>query len=561
MTLSCPRPRPVLLAAAAVLALSTAAPALAAPADDGVALTPRGTHVTGQFDESAAEIVEHDPRTQRYFVVNALSGAVDVLDARDPDRPTRVGGVTVAGLASADGSTIDADAQVNSVAVQDGLLAAAVEAGDKVSPGWVAFFRTRGDVAFLGAVRTGVQPDNLTFTPDGAQVVTANEAEPADDFSVDPAGSVGVVDVERALAGRQGASRLAGFRAFGGDALPDRVRVYGPDVAVPEGQRPAGRVARNLEPEYVTVDASSRTAYLTVQEANTVAAVDLRRARVRELMPLGTKDWTASGAGLDASDRDGAVNQQPWDVSGLYLPDSIASYEVRGTTYLVTANEGDAREWGDYVDSERLADSRYPLCADAFPDAEELLADEALGRLNVSEEDGIRGEGEAACREEVVTLGGRSFSIWTTDGEQVYDSGSRFESLLAGGAGGVDPAVAFNATNDDNDSFDNRSDDKGPEPEGVTLGKVGGRTYAFVGLERVGGVMTFDVTTPRRARFVDYVNARDFSAAAETPEAGDLGPEGLAFVSRKDSPVRRPLLAVGNEVSGTTTVFSVGRGR
>lgn len=553
--------RPALLGATALLALATAAPALAAPAGDGVTLTPRGTHVTGQFDESAAEIVAHDPRSQRYFVVNALSGAVDVLDARDPDAPTKLRDLTVAGLESADGSTIDAAAQVNSVSVQDGLLAAAVEAGDKTSPGWVAFFRTRGKVAFLGAVRTGVQPDNLTFTPDGSRVVTANEAEPADDFSADPAGSVGVVDVDRALAGRQAASRLAGFRAFEGDALPEGVRVYGPDVAVPDGQRPAGRVARNLEPEYVTVDATSRTAYVTVQEANTVAAVDLRRARVQELMPLGTKDWASSGAGFDASDRDGAADLRRWEVSGLYLPDSIASYRVRGTTYLVTANEGDAREWGDYVDSERLADSRYPLCEDVFPDAGTLLADEALGRLNVSDEDGIRGQGEAACREEIVSLGGRSFSIWTTDGERVYDSGSRFEVLLAGGAGGTDPAVAFNATNDDNDSFDNRSDDKGPEPEGLALGRVGGRTYAFVGLERVGGVMTFDVTAPRRARFVDYVNDRDFSADAATPEAGDLGPEGLAFVSRQDSPVRRPLVAVGNEISGTTTVFSVGRGR
>ncbi len=213
-----------------------------------------------------------------------------------------------------------------------------------------------------------------------------------------------------------------------------------------------------------------------------MAAVNLRRAPVRDLMPLGTKDWVDSGAG--------------------YLPDSIASYEVRGVTYLVTANEGEAREWGDYVDSERLAHSRFPLCADVFPDAG-VLAEEALGRLIVSEEDGIRNSGSEACRQEIVTLGGLSFSIWTTDGERVLDSRSRLESLLTAGAGGTDPAVALNATNDDNDSF----------------------------------------------------------ADATTPTAGDLGPEGLALVARQDSPVRRPLLAVGNEVSGTTTVHAVSRGR
>lgn len=564
MPLTRTRPRPVLLAATVVLALSTAAPALGAPpqpADPGLTLQPRGTHVTGQFDESAAEIVEHDPRTQRYFVVNALSGALDVLDARDPASPEKLGELTVAGLRAADGSTIDDAAQVNSVDVSGRLVAVAVEAGDKVSPGWVAFFRTGGRDRFVAAVRTGVQPDMVTFTPDGRRVVTANEAEPADDFSADPAGSVGVVDVERALAGRQGSSRLAGFRRFEGDRLAPDVRVYGPDVAVPEGQREAGRVARNLEPEYVSVDAASRRAYVTLQENNAIATVRLGAARVQAVRGLGTKDWSVEGVGFDASDRDGAIDVRNHPVSSLYLPDAIASYERRGETYLVTANEGDSREWGDYVDAERLADSAYPLCPDVFADAEVLLDDAELGRLTVSEEDGIRGEGAGACREEIVALGGRSLSIRTTDGELVADTGDDLEQLLADGAGGVDPAIAFNATNDDNDSFDNRSDDKGPEPEGVTLGEVGGRTYAFLGLERVGGVMVYDVTRPQRPRFVDYVNTRDFSVDAETPEAGDLGPEGLAFVPRSDSPVRRPLLAVGNEVSGTTTVFAVRPGR
>ncbi len=397
----------------------------------------------------------------------------------------------------------------------------------------------------------------VTFTPDGRRVVTANEAEPADDFSSDPEGSVSVVGVAGALDGRQRASRIARFRTFGGSRLPEGVRVYGPDVPVPEGQPTANRVARNLEPEYVAVDRRSRRAFVTLQENNAIAVVDLRSTRVRKVVPLGGKDWTATQAGFDASNRDEGVNLQRWPVTGIYEPDSIATYVARGRTYLVTANEGDAREWGDYVDSGRLADSAYPLCDDVFPDAAALNDEAALGRLNVSEEDGIRGSGDDACREEIVTLGGRSFSIWTPNGRLVHDSGSRIEQLVANGAGGVDPAVAFNAGNDDNDSFDSRSDDKGPEPEGVTTGRVNGRTYAFIGLERAGGVMTWDVTNPNRPRFVDYVNNRDFSADAESPEAGDLGPEGVAFVPSKDSPLKRPLLAVGNEVSGTTTVFTI----
>jgi DNA-binding beta-propeller fold protein YncE len=558
-------PRPFLstaaaLAAGGALVLATTVPAMAGKPPKGVELSAIGTHFTDSFDASAAEIVEHDPLTHRLFVVNAEAGAFDVLDASDPSDPSLLGEASVAGLAAADGSTIDEGAQVNSVSVNDGVVAVAVEAADKVSPGWVAFFSTSGDVPFLAAVRIGVQPDMVTFTPDGSKVVTADEAEPADDFSSDPEGSISVVDVAAVLGGAgQTAVQIARFTAFEGDA--EGVRVYGPDVPVPSGQPDAGLVSRNLEPEYVAVDQQSHIAYVSLQEANTIAVVDLATASVTRLLPLGYKNWAATEAGFDASNDDDEIDLQQWPVFGVYEPDGIAAYQVRGQTYLVTANEGDAREWGDYVDSERLADSAYDLCADAF-DADTIAAaadDEQLGRLNVSEVDGIReaADGEEACREQIVALGGRSFSIWTTDGDLVFDSGSQFEELLRDGAGGIDPLVAFNANNDDNDSFDSRSDDKGPEPEGVTIGQVDGRSYAFIGLERAGGVMTFNIDDPAAPYFVNYFNNRDFSADAESRAAGDLGPEGLAFISAEDSPIGDPLLAVANEVSGTTTVFAI----
>jgi hypothetical protein len=539
---------------AGVLVLTAPLTVLATKPPKSIDLTALGTHATGVFDESAAEIVEHDPLTQRLFVVNAEKGAFDVLDASDPSNPTFLFEIGVGGLT-------EPGAEVNSLSIHDGVVAVAVEAADKVSPGWVAFFSTSGDVPFLTAVRVGVQPDMVTFTPDGSKVVTADEAEPSDDFSSDPEGSVSVVDVSAALRGAgQSAVRIARFGAFEGDH--DGIRVYGPDVSVPPGQPPAGRVSRNLEPEYVAVDQQSKTAYVTLQENNAIAVVDLKTATVTRLMPLGEKDWSDTSSGFDASDKDGTISLHTWPVFGVYEPDAIATYQVRGKTYLVTANEGDAREWGGYVDSERLADSldTYPFCDGAVDPttAEAASDDKQLGRLNVSEVDGIRGLGtDDACRERIVALGGRSFSIWTADGEQVFDSGSQFEELLAAGAGGVDPLVAFNANNDDNDSFDKRSDDKGPEPEGVTIGRVDGRTYAFIGLERVGGVMTFNIDDPAAPYFVDYINNRDFTADAESTDAGDLGPEGLAFISGAESPTGQPLLAVANEVSGTTTVFGI----
>ena len=563
----------LVVAAATSLLLTAAAPALgakplgkphrpAAPAS--VELSKLGTYASGVFNESAAEISAHDPLTQRLFVVNAQSGAVDVLDVSNPSAPTKVSTLTMAGMSAADGSSVAADAVVNSVAVHDGVLAVAVESAPKTDPGWVGFFGTAGPLPFHSAVRVGALPDMLTFTPDGRSVLVANEGEPADDFSSDPEGSVSVIDVADGVAGLpQSAVRTAGFGAYdAGRALPARVRVFGPDVATPDGST-AGRVARNLEPEYVTVDQRSKTAYVTLQEANAVAVIDIRSAAVTDIWAMPAKDWAIGGNVLDASDRDSAVALKNWPVQALLMPDAISSYQFRGQTFLVTANEGDAREWGSYAEPLRVGSSAYPLCADSFPNAATLKQNANLGRLNATRASGRRADG--TCYEQIYAFGGRSFSILTTDGALVFDSAGQLEEKIVELIEtGELPAEAFNASHDNNPSTDTRSDDKGVEPEGVTLGKVGGRTYAFLTLERIGGVMVYDVTDPRHPTYVDYANDRDFSVTyaddgVGAEAAGDLGAEGIAFISAKSSPTGTAMVALTNEVSGTTSLWSVDR--
>jgi DNA-binding beta-propeller fold protein YncE len=548
-----------LLATAGLVATGTAAAAPEpAPPDSSrraVELVRLGTHATGLFDAAAAEISAYDPRTKRLFVVNAESGAIDVLDVADPARPTRLFTLATHGLRAADGSTVPAGAAVNSVDVHDGVLAVAVESDPKTDRGWALFFDTGEQAPYRSGVRVGSQPDMITFAPDGRTALTADESEPADDFSADPEGSVSVIDVSRGIRSlRQEAVRTAGFRAFDeGTPLPAGVRVYGPDVPVPSGQPAAGRVARNLEPEYITIDRHSRTAYVTLQEANTVATLDLRSARVTEVWSMPLKDWS-TGEGFDASDRDGGINIRPWPVTGLAMPDTIASYTSRGQTLLVTANEGDAREWGDYAEPARVDSAAYGLCADVFPDAATLKQPSNLGRLNVSTGSGLRADG--SCYERIDTFGARSFSILTTDGSLVFDSGSLFEQKIAELiTAGELPAIAFNANNTENPAADTRSDDKGVEPEGIALGEIRGRTYAFVGFERIGGVMVFDITDPRAVTYVDYVNDRNWDAVYDgeaVPDQGDLGAEGVRFI-----PGPRPMIAVANEVSGSTTLYAV----
>lgn len=563
------RLRPFLLPIAAVTAtcalavglpLAASAAVVADPisysADEAaLSITPVGTFESGVFDASAAEIVEYYPAAKRLFVVNAEEGAAQVLDLSDPSSPAPVSLVTVGGLVDASGTTIPADASVNSVSIRpDGLVALAVESDVKTDDGWVAFLD--GDsLALLGAVRVGALPDMVTFTPDGSHVLVAGEGEPADDYSSDPFGTIGIVATGPGkIAPGTSSVTVADFTSLE-TSLPAGVRTFGPDVEADFYN------ARNLEPEYIAVSADSATAWATLQENNALATIDIASGTITSVTPLGVKDWSDPAiGGLDPSNDDDGIEIAPWPVLGMYQPDAIGAFAAGGSDYLVTANEGDAREWGSYVEDERVAD--VTLCA-AFPSWRtadgtllapgDLQADENLGRLNISTASGF--DSANNCYSELYTHGARSFSIWDENGALVWDSGSAFEDITAAAL-----PDWFNATNDEN-NFDNRSDDKGPEPEGLALGEVNGRTYAFIGFERVGGVAAFDITEPTAPSFVTYVNNRLFGdedvVDVETGAVGDLGPEGLTFIPAVESPTGTPILAVGSEVSGTTTVFDV----
>lgn len=931
-----------------------------------ISLTPIGTVAAGDFDASAAEIVAHDPKTQRLFVVNAQAAQIDIVDIRNPSVPAIVGSIDVKPYG----------AVANSVAVRDGIIAVAVENDVKTTPGKVVFFDR--DLALITHVTVGPLPDMLTFSPNGKYVLVANEGEPNNEYTIDPEGSVSIIDLSKGVKKlTQSMVRTASFVPFNNVALDPAIRIFGFNNPT---------VAQDLEPEYITVSQDSKTAWVTLQENNAMAIIDIPSATVKKLVPFGYKDhaavvaattlynfdpadvpsigttlagqeiplggfsglafegidpttgnlkfaahtdrgpnaeptginrpfllpqfapevvrfeldrktgkltftqriqlkdstgnlltglpntslstnasqpyndevpvdllgnvltldplgadlegivfladgsfWmcdeyrpalyhfdatgklirrvvpigTAVAAGqpagiygqehlpavlaqrrqnrgfeaialdngriyawvqsplrnpvtatnsqlannrnirlvefdpasnatrqfiyvmdnpnlggtdntradkigdaqslgngeflvierdddtiastpaekiekkvyqfnltgataltdaqstgligatgktvdqltvaemvangirpvekqiyvdlnvagynqtgkveglavidpytiavindndfgvaqitvnpdgtftrnyipepiqlgivdvrhnaLDASDRDGKINIRPWPIKGLYMPDAIASYKVGSKTFLLTANEGDAREYivedpitgaetPVYVENIRLGSSSVVLDPVKFPNAAVLKNNANLGRLNITSASGRNPV--TGFYEEIVAFGARSFSIWDEDGALVWDSGDDLERLTA-----AKFPANFNASNSNN-TFDNRSDDKGPEPEGVVTGKVFGRDYAFIGLERIGGVVVYDISNPRRPFFVDYVNNRDFTQPVETPESGDLGPEGLAFIKAEDSPNRKPLLVVANEVSGTTTIYEIAK--
>jgi hypothetical protein len=300
---------------------------------------------------------------------------------------------------------------------------------------------------------------------------------------------------------------------------------------------------------------------VTLQENNAVAIVDIAAARVLAVKPLGFKDHNLPGSGLDASDEDAGVDTNsgspavkivPRPVLGMYLPDAIASFESGGRTYLVTANEGDERtDWPGFNERTTVRDHcGTDLSATFGAGAMQLGRDSNLGRLRITNtpNGGSNGKNAAGQCTALYAFGARSFSIWDADVTRVYDSGDEFEQRTQ-----ALPNVAFNADSEGGSVLDARSRAKGPEPEGVVVGRIGERSYAFVGLERVGGVMVYDVSEPAAPEFVTYLNTRDGAA-------GDFGPEGLTFIEAKDSPNGKPLLVVGHEIGGTTTVLQVNLG-
>jgi len=489
-----------------------------------ISLTKLGTYTS----EEGAEIVAFDPSTARAFVT--AGATVEVLDLSDPSQPMVA---HVLDLSSyGDG--------VTSVDVKDGLVGIAVDADRDADPGapGKAVFYSATSFMRIAEVETGVLPDMITFTPDVKYALVANEGEPSDDYATDPVGSITVIDVDGGFSTTTAAFDAS---AFDLDALQaGGLRIFGPGAGL----------AEDVEPEYITVAPDSSTAFVALQENNAIAVVDIASATVTKILPLGYKDHSLPGNELDASNEDDGINIRNWPVFGMYQPDTIASYVAPdGELYIVTANEGDARDYDGYSEEERVKD--LTLDPTAFPNAAALQADDMLGRLKTTSAHGdTDGDGD---HDVIYSYGARSLTIWDTDGNVVFDSGSSIARALTEYA-----PEAFNS-NGLADGFDGRSDDKGSEPEAVAVARLWGRTYAFLGLERIGGIAVFDVTYPREARFLDYVSNTNRYGDLDAGTAGDVGPEGLEVVAAEDSPTGAPLLLVANEVSQTVTVYEIAR--
>ena len=510
-------------------------------------ITLKAHYASGSFnvDGGVMEIVAYNKANGFAYAVNGQDGVLAAIDIAEGEDLSSVD-IDVKALINDDDF---AYGDMTSVAVSpDGsMLAVSLQDGNYDEEGHIALFACNedGSLELQRIYEAGIQPDMVTFSHDGNYVLTADEGEPREGYTDDdPEGSVTVVSLQ------DGTSAVIGFDAF--DNALARKALADNGVVLQKGTDPS----EDLEPEYIAV--SGNNAYVTLQEANAVAVLDLDKMIFTGIYSIGYEDY--SKVPVDIDKKDDAYNPATYEtLRGVRMPDAIACFTVDGTDYIVTANEGDAREWGDYLNE----DERDFGDGDASPTgaitAENSGLEGKVVFLASSDYDGLEDGID-------YLYGGRTMAIF-----RVADSGLEEVFTSADDAERITYCYLpeyYNASND-NAVLDDRSGKKGPEAEAVTVGEVDGRIYAFLALERTGGIMVYDVTDPENSEYVNYINTRDFVTVVPGSEVyedgeldkwvtgGDVAPEGLAFVKAEDSPSGEALLIAAFEVSGTVAVYSL----
>ena len=447
-------------------------------------------------------------------------------------------GVVVSVATHVNGTSFTAGG-VQTLAISGNLLAIAVQSNPKTSNGVVAFYRldAQGNSTYLKKVTVGSLPDGASFTPDGSKLVVANEGELSATFTtdgIDPLGTISIIAIANGTPADTATTLdFSAFNVGGARAseLPTGVRIG----------RAAATVAQDIEPEFVSIRADGTKAYVTLQENNAVAVVDLATNSIERIFPMGYQDHSLAAKALAPSDQ--APTTAPFvlksypNLLGIYMPDGIASFTANGTSYFITANEGDDRD--DFLgtaSAETARVSTLSLDSTAFPTATAL----ELARLTVFKTMGLNSSNQFT---KLYALGGRSFSIYNaTTGTQIYDSGSDLEQR----AYTTLPLALLSKS-----TVVGRLDNKGTEPESVVVGQVNGKTYAFVALERASAILMYDLSDPTAPKFIQWFqNTTDMAN-------GDNAPEGLNFVPAAQSSTGYALLVVGNEGSGTLAVWEI----
>ena len=306
---------------------------------DQLNVTHTGRYTSGaDFDKGGTEIVKYNPTNGVAYSINGDKEALDIVDVAHPSVD---GTINLKKRIYLQDNDIEAG-DVTSVAVHPGgdYFAVSAPAVDKTQPGTVAFYDKDGN--YLNHVTVGSLPDMVTFSKDGKYLLVANEGEPNDDYTVNPEGSVSVIDMTSGPSHLSAQDiRVASFTKEHQKSL----RALGPN---------AEDAYLNIEPEYIAVDNQSKYAYVTLQEVSAIAKIDIANASIVDVKALPYKDHSLVQNSMDTSDKDGKSELRRVPVLGLLQPDGVETYEYNGETYLVIANEGDSQDYKGYSEETRV---------------------------------------------------------------------------------------------------------------------------------------------------------------------------------------------------------------
>ena len=539
-------------------AVQTSSAAAETLAPNGSELRFVGRYITGA-GLGGAEISAVDTASKRLFITNGAKNTIDIVDISNVLKPKLIKAVSL----TANGAT-----GIQSVAAKNGVVLVAAIMASKTAPGRIFVMDVNGKLRTADGIAVGALPDSVTISPNGKFAIVANEGEPTNycltngalPETTDPLGSVSIINLSsktptattidfKSYSERQNAITYAGGRIFG----------------------PNASVAQDLEPEYAAFSADSKFAFVTLQENNAVATVDVETGAIINIVGLGVKNHNLFNTGLDSSDRDSKIDIVARNIQGMYLPDAIGTVDAGGNTYMITANEGDAREYACLLggtDATKLEaeDPRLADVADTTVDST-FKGSGIAGRMKVTQFSPANISGEAIRSttkvKDAFSFGTRSFTVWKTNlnngvfpADLVFDSGDAIERIIAQER----PRyfnTDWNTSNGFINPFESRSASKGPEPEGLAIGKAYGRTWMVLVLERDNGVMLYDVTNPVKPMFRQYLNTSIPGGDIQLGSAGDVSPEGVLFLEAAQSPTGKPMVVVSYELSGSVAFFEV----
>ena len=536
-----------------------------AKTDTGMGLHYLGRWVSGS-GIAGAEISAYDPATQRIYVTNGATNQIDIVNIANPAKPKKVKSVDLAAKGVIG---------IQSVAVKDGLVAIATSVTSTQANGRIFFTDTNGKLVkgVENGIEVGALPDHVGFTPDGRYVLSANEGEPKSycltngtlPTTTDPYGTVSIIDVSGSVPSAATTLNFEAYNDRAGAITFQGGRIYGPNATT----------AQDVEPEFITFSPDSKYAYVTLQENNSIATIEMATKSITEISGLGSKDHSVAGKGLDAIN-DGVATIATQNVRGLYLPDGIATLKgADGTNFVVTANEGDARSYpcllgGTDTVALESEDIKISSMFDSSDSAITAVKN-AVGSLVATPFAPATARAiqvtSSTKIKNAFTIGARSFSIWrpaNIEGvdtmDQVWDSGDQLENITKeNNAAGFNRD--WNTTSGGTNAIDSRSPKKGSEPEGIAVGNAYGEQWLVVGMERDGGLALYNATDPLNPTFVDYINTSDpmynLISGKDTGAAGDVSPEGIVFVSPEDSPTGTALIIVSYELSGTVGIYEI----